>query len=98
MLFETVSLMPPIKLLGLLGAGCYILNYVLLTSRVLSSEHWLFFMMNLTASTLVMISLSHEFNTASAVIQSFWIAVSLWGLVTRLGRPDSPDGRLRPLI
>jgi hypothetical protein len=100
MSIEAIAFFPPIKLLGLLGAGFYILSYVLLTSRVLSSEHGMYFALNLAASTLVMISLSHEFNAASAVIQTFWIVVSLWGLLSRFGRrrpAPMPTGRLRPL-
>lgn len=100
MTLETIAVVPPIKLLGLLGAGFYILNYVLLTMRVLSSEHWGFFVINLTASSLVLISLSLEFNAATAVIQTFWIGVSIWGLVTRLRPnrlPRATSDRLRPL-
>jgi hypothetical protein len=60
-----------------------------------------FFLTNLAAAALVATSLVDAFNPATLVIQSFFIAISLWGLVSCIrgtwpSRDRVPD-RLRPL-
>ena len=57
-------------------------------------------LMNLSASSLVLISLSQSFNAASVVIQLFWFVVSIVSIFVRLrrNRPAARDAtRLRRL-
>lgn len=101
MAFTSFSDIPPLQLVGLAGACAYIVNYVLITSRTITTESPVFFVNNLLASSLVMISLADAFNMATALIQVFWVGVSLWGLASRLHPgmvvPKDRPGRLTPL-
>ncbi|KIT17409.1 CBU_0592 family membrane protein [Jannaschia aquimarina] len=94
------DLSPPIlQMLGIAGAGLYMTNFALLTSRVLSSEMVTYYVLNIGAAFLVLLSLAGEFNLAALAIQLFWIVVSFWGVITRLFRPRPilPSERLSPL-
>ena len=75
LLFDTI---------GVLGFSLYVINYALLTVHRITSQSKAYFMMNLIAATLVLISLSHAFNLASALIQVFWIAISLLAVAMRM--------------
>ncbi|NND42707.1 MAG: hypothetical protein HKM96_04830 [Boseongicola sp.] len=86
---------------GLSGAMIYALNYSLVAFDRVTSRSPRYYSANLVAASLVMASLSHSFNLASVVIQSFFISVSVIGIVRHLGthprgrNPSSTDpGRL----
>lgn len=68
---------------GVLGFVVYVTNYCLLSFRAIDSEHKLYFAMNLLAASLVLYSLTAQFNFASMLIQIFWIGVSILALVLR---------------
>lgn len=91
----------PLQILGLCGAGVYMMTYALLTFRILTPEQPSYFAMNLVASTSVLISLAEAFSAASFAIQVFWIAVSLTGICRTLAaaprRSERSADRLRPL-
>jgi uncharacterized membrane protein len=74
------------ELIGIAGFGLYVLTYSLLTFRVIRSPSLLYFAMNLTAASCVLIGLSSSFNLASAMIQIFWISMSLIGIMLHLRR------------
>ena len=57
--------------------GCYFLIQV----GWLKSEDLAYSSGNLIGATLVMISLSQEFNTAAFVLEAFWFAISCYGIV-----------------
>ncbi|WP_179378803.1 CBU_0592 family membrane protein [Jannaschia marina] len=82
--------------LGLLGAILYMASYTLLAGRRLSGDSVPYFLLNLAAATLVLISLNTSFNFASLMIQAFWILVSVLSIAVRLRR-SRPSHRLRPL-
>lgn len=97
--------LPPVsflQLIGLTGAALYMMNYALLTLRMTTSDSASYFLMNLAASTLVLVSLYEVFSAASFAIQVFWIAVSLMGIFRTLPRTPAPrrvrSDRLRPLV
>ncbi len=71
-------------LIGVAGFGLYVMNYTLLTFRKISSDHTMYFVMNLLAAGMVMVGLMSTFNLASALIQGFWIAISIIGIATRI--------------
>lgn len=77
--------------LGIIGFGFYVIGYLMLTLRFLRSESIAFFALNAAAAGLVLISLTAAFNLASALIQAFWIAISLLGIAIRLAVPH-PSG------
>lgn len=89
------SLPPTIfEILGVAGFGIYVLNYTLLTVHRLTSQSKAYFVLNMIAATFVLIGLTHSFNLASALIQSLWIVISIYAVVTRMRAP--PVARTRP--
>lgn len=74
------------ELIGIAGFGLYVLTYGLLTFRILNGQSVSYFTMNLAAATCVLIGLSSSFNLASAMIQIFWISMSLIGIMLHLRR------------
>lgn len=71
------------RALGILGFGFYVLNYWLLSSRVLDSESKSFFALNTVAAALVLMSNYVEFNLASVLIQVFWIVIGTLAIIKR---------------
>ena len=67
--------------LGALGAGVIILAYFLNQQRRLASEDWRYPALNLSGALLILISLWHEPNLPSIVIEAFWVLISLYGLL-----------------
>lgn len=78
------------EIIGIAGFALYVINYTLLTFHAICARHVPYFVLNLTAATLVLISLSHSFNLASLLIQVFWIAISLVAITLRLSRKNAP--------
>lgn len=74
---------------GLMGVACYIMAYASLQLRLLRGTDYTYTGMNLTAATLVLISLSNNFNLSSAIIQVSWIGISLFGIGWTLHRHHS---------
>lgn len=80
---------------GLLGALCYVANYTRLTLGLTTADRANYFAVNLCAALLVLFSLAYAFNPAAAVIQTFFIAVSVVGLYSRLRRRSRGGRDLR---
>jgi hypothetical protein len=74
---------------GLVGTAVIVVAYFANQQRWLSSEDWRFSAANLAGSLLILGSLFVEWNTPSVIIELFWIAISLYGLVNR-PRPGKP--------
>lgn len=70
-------------LIGFAGFALYMTNYTLLTLGIVAPAQCRYFAINLGASCLVMISLTANFNAASALLQAFWIVMSVVGLSLR---------------
>lgn len=68
---------------GLVGVAFYLGSYAGLQSGLLSGAGYPYTILNLIASSLVLVSLMSEWSLSSALIQVSWIAISLIGL-TRL--------------
>lgn len=66
--------------LGVLGAVLYMVNYLRLVLRWSSTNQTNYFVVNLTAASLVLTGLSHNFNLGAVMIQTFFIAMSLIGI------------------
>ncbi len=78
-----------LRLLGVLGFFSYVAMYTCLSLRILNSESILYFAGNIVAASLVLISLTQDFNLASALIQIFWIAIGIPAIVLRLAKRRS---------
>lgn len=66
---------------GLSGALLYSVGYLLSAYDKLPSQSPIYYLTKLAAAALVLISLMQDFNLASAIIQVFFIAVSLIGII-----------------
>jgi hypothetical protein len=71
------------RAIGLLGAVCFIGAYFATQQRWLNSDDWRYPAFNLVGSLLVMVSLFAEWNLPSVVLELFWAAISVYGLVHR---------------
>ncbi|MEQ8319991.1 MAG: cyclic nucleotide-binding domain-containing protein [Rhodospirillales bacterium] len=66
---------------GFLGVALYLGSYAALQLGYLNGQGGLYAALNLAAASSVLISLVQAFNLSSAVIQFFWIIISIVGLV-----------------
>ena len=66
---------------GLLGVLFYVTSYSALQFGKLDGNSVYYCILNGIAASLVLVSLTKDFNLASAIIQIVWISVSLCGLV-----------------
>ncbi|MDJ0628346.1 MAG: hypothetical protein QNJ44_08790 [Rhodobacter sp.] len=74
------------ELVGVAGFGLYVMNYTLLTFHKLHSHDALYFGINLVAASCVLAGLLVSFNLASAMIQLFWVVISIVAIAVRLSR------------
>jgi hypothetical protein len=66
---------------GLLGVVLYLGAYAALQSGVLRSSGYAYTAANLAAATLVLLSLTGDFNLSAAISQITWIVLSVFGLI-----------------
>ncbi|MBV9863394.1 MAG: cyclic nucleotide-binding domain-containing protein [Alphaproteobacteria bacterium] len=66
---------------GLLGVILYVGAYAALQSGLLRSNGYSYAAANLVAASLVLLSLSIDFNLSAAISQIVWIVISVFGLV-----------------
>ncbi|KIC51236.1 hypothetical protein [Tateyamaria sp. ANG-S1] len=72
------------EVVDILGFALYVTNYSLLTTRCLSSDCLAYFTINLVAASCVLMGLMASFNLAAAMLQVFWVAMSIVGILVRL--------------
>ncbi|MEL7252730.1 MAG: cyclic nucleotide-binding domain-containing protein [Pseudomonadota bacterium] len=65
---------------GYLGVAFYIGSYIGLQTGFIPGVGYAYALCNLTGASLVLISLIHEWNRASAMISVAWIVISLVGI------------------
>lgn len=78
---------------GNVGVGMMILAYLLLQLRRLGSRDLLYSVLNVVGATLVLVSLWVDFNLSAFIIEIFWIAISLIGIVWWLRGGGEEAGR-----
>jgi len=85
-MFETIANMPPalFDVIGVFGFGLYVLNYTMLTFHRLTSHCKTYFAINLVAASMVLTGMTFSFNLASALIQMFWIGISITAIIMRV--------------
>jgi CRP-like cAMP-binding protein len=66
---------------GLLGVILYVGAYAALQSGLLRSNGYTYAAANLAAASLVLLSLTSDFNLSAATSQIVWIVISVFGLV-----------------
>ncbi|MFZ1292367.1 MAG: hypothetical protein WAR79_19895 [Melioribacteraceae bacterium] len=67
--------------IGNLGVFLIILSYLLLQINKIRSENIKYSLMNLFGAAFVIISLINNFNISAFIIEVFWVAISLLGII-----------------
>ncbi len=88
--FSSIDLNTFLKALGLVGFAIYVTGFMLLSSGRLDSRGTRYFVMTLIASTCVLLSLTVDFNLSSALIQFFYVFVSLSAIFLRARPVEKP--------
>lgn len=94
-IFEGMSTLSLVcNTIGVIGFMIYMTNYTLVTFQRIDSRGVLFFTLNTLAASCVLISLSQNFNLASAFIQIVCICLGSIAIRKRLEKlrkmPDHP--------
>jgi hypothetical protein len=66
---------------GLAGSALILVAYFSNQRGQLASSDWRFPALNLAGATLILFSLMFAWNLPSVLIEAFWVAISLYGLV-----------------
>ena len=66
---------------GLAGSGLVVLAYLLNQTGRLASTDWRFPAANLAGALAILLSLLDAWNLPSVVMEFFWAAISIFGLV-----------------
>ncbi len=69
--------------IGTMGVACVLLSYAGLQTGRMTPHDPAYLWLNIAGSGAILVSLYFDFNLASAIIQCFWIAISLYGLTRR---------------
>jgi predicted membrane protein len=67
--------------IGILGVTIILIVYYLLQVERMKSDELIYSVTNLIGALLIVVSLMYTFNLASFVIEVFWIAISILGIV-----------------
>lgn len=76
---ETISVIAHI--VGFLGMICVVLAYLAIEKNWVDRSDVRFYWINLVGATLLTLSLIVHFNLGSFMIEVFWFAISISGLV-----------------
>lgn len=76
----------PYTAAGILGAGCFVAAYFATLQGWMNPARWPLPAANLLGATLVLVSLTDAWNLPSVILESFWAAISLYGLARSLKR------------
>lgn len=79
--FDTLTLADAI---GSFGALLVVAAYFATQMRMMNSDDLVFPVLNLLGSTLIVYSLLQNYNLASMLIEGFWIAISLLGIIQHI--------------
>ncbi len=85
-----ISSQSVVELVGVAGFFLYVMNYTLLTFRVLTGDSLTYFVINFCAASFVLAGLMNSFNLAAAMVQIFWICMSTLAIILRLVRRNPP--------
>ena len=69
---------------GLIGSTIVVIAYLLNQTNRLASSDWRFPAANLVGAGAILLSLTDAWNLPAAMIEFFWAAISLYGLVRSL--------------
>ncbi len=70
-----------LEVCGLIGAAIYVMSYGLLSVGMVKGDSPLYILLNTVAALCVLLSLTEDFNLASAIIQVTWVGFSVIGII-----------------
>lgn len=73
-------------LAGIAGTALFLAAYFANQQGWLASEDWRYPLANLVAAIMILLSLISAWNLPVAIIESFWAAISAYGLIKNAGR------------
>jgi Na+-translocating ferredoxin:NAD+ oxidoreductase RnfD subunit len=76
----------PFTLAGIAGTALIVAAYFANQQGWLMAEDWRYPLANLVGAILILVSLIIAWNLPAAVIESFWAAISIYGLIKHAGR------------
>ena len=85
-MYEMIANLAPalFDAIGAIGFCLYVINYAMLTFHRVTSHCKTFFVINLIAASMVLAGMTFSFNLASALIQLFWIGISITVIIMRM--------------
>ena len=78
--------------LGASGAALIVITYFLLQTNKLNPKTITYSLLNLIGASLILVSLSFNFNLSAVVIEIFWVAISLLGLFVAINNHQKNRG------
>jgi len=75
-------------ILGTIGVALIVITYILLQTERLRSEQLAYSVLNGIGAVLILVSLWFDPNLPSVVVESFWLVISVYGVVRYLRRKD----------
>lgn len=89
--FEYINNLGSFQLLGVVGSFIYISSFACVQLGKMDGNNIHYSICNVLAASLVALSLTVEFNLASALIQYSWMVIGLIGLALRFHKKSSPQ-------
>ncbi|MEM7075030.1 MAG: hypothetical protein AAF484_08080 [Pseudomonadota bacterium] len=80
------------RAIGLIGFSLYVIGFFLLSTGRLDSRRPVYFKLTLIAASCLLVSLSVDFNLSAAMIQLFYVLMSLGAIAKRRARAFGPSG------
>ena len=71
---------------GTIGVALIVLTYVLLQTERLASDQLAYSVLNGIGAALILVSLWFDPNLPSVVVESFWLVISVYGVLRYLRR------------
>jgi hypothetical protein len=71
---------------GTIGVALIVLTYILLQTERVRSEQLAYSVINGLGAALILVSLWFDPNLPSVVVESFWLVISIYGIVRYFGR------------
>lgn len=75
-----------LMLAGIIGTALIVVAYFLNQHGRLRSDDWKYPAANLFGAILILVSLTTAWNLPAAIMECFWAAISLYGLIWRTPR------------
>ena len=78
---------------GNIGVVLMVLGYLLLQAEKIRSSDLSYSLMNGVGALLVVVSLLYRFNLSAFLVESFWLLISVYGLIKFALRPRAKESR-----